>query len=405
MYLAYKQQVKLTKEEYLILRELCHISKNLYNQALYEVRQEYFKSKKYLNYYGVVKILQGTENYSTLQAQVSQQTLKIVDENFKSFFALIKKKYKANIPRYLDKDGFFKLCIPTVSIKNNKFQIPYSRKYGKEHDKVYIKVPSKLEGKQVKQIWIIPRQNARFFEIQYIYKVDELEEKETITNALAIDFGISNLCTCVDTLGNSFIMDGKKLKSFNQWYNKELSRLSSIKDKQKIKGYTKRMYRITTKRNNRVNDITHKTCKCIINYCIDKNIDAIVCGVNEDFQRNSDMGNINNQKFTQIPFGKLRENLRYLCKLNGIKFIEQEESYTSKASFWDKDYIPTYGDEIIVKFSGKRIKRGLYKTKDGKVLNADVNGALNILRKSNIVSLDGLYARGELNTPIRIRVA
>ena len=405
MYLAYKQQVKLTKEEYLILRELCHISKNLYNQALYEIRQEYFKSKKYLNYYDVVKILQGTENYSILQAQISQQTLKIIDENFKSFFTLVKKKYKANIPRYLDKDGFFKLCIPIVTIKDSKFQIPYSRSYGKTHNKIYIKVPSKLEGKQVKQIRIVPRQDARFFEVQYIYKVDEPKEKETITNTLAIDFGISNLCTCVDTLGNSFIMDGKKLKSFNQWYNKELSRLSSIKDKQKIKGYTKRMYRITTKRNNRVNDITHKTCKRIINYCIDKNIDAIVCGVNKDFQRNSDIGNINNQKFTQIPFGKIRENLRYLCKLYGIKFIEKEESYTSKASFWDKDFIPTYGDENILTFSGKRIKRGLYKTKNGKVLNADVNGALNILRKSNIVSLDGLYARGELNTPVRIRVA
>ena len=141
-----------------------------------------------------------------------------------------------------------------------------------------------------------------------------------------------------------------------------------------------------------------------MNYCVNKDIDTIVCGVNKGFQRNSNIGKVNNQKFTQIPFGKLRENLRYLCKLNGIKFIEQEESYTSKASFWDKDIIPTYGDEDIPTFSGKRIKRGLYKTKEGKSLNADVNGALNILRKSNIVSLEGLYARGELNTPVRIRV-
>lgn len=406
MYLACKQQVKLTKEEYLILRELCHVSKNLYNQALYEIRQEYFSSKNYLNYYDVVKRLQGTENYSILQAQISQQTLKIVDENFKSFFALIKKEYKARIPKYLDKDGFFKLCIPTVKIKDGKFQLPYSRKYGKEHNKIFIKVPPILEGKQVKQIWIQPKQNARFFEIHYIYRVDEQKEAEISTNVLAIDLGINNFCTCVTTFGDSFIMDGKKLKSFNQWYNKQNSILQSIKDKQKFgKKLTNRQIKLLRKRNNRINDIVHKTCKYIIDYCNSNLIDTIVFGMNSDFQRNSNLGKKTNQQFTQIPFGKLRDNFKYLCKIYGIKFIEQEESYTSKASFWDKDFIPTYGDKEMPKFSGSRVHRGLYQTANGILLNADVNGALNILRKSNIVSLEGLYARGELNTPVRIRVA
>ena len=213
MYLAVKQQLNnLSKDEYLVLRELCRVSKNLYNQTLYEIRQEYFKSKKYLNYYEVYKRLQNTENYSLLQAQVSQQTLKAVDENFKSFFGLIKKKLKARIPKYLDKDGFFKLTIPTVSIKNDKIQLPYSRQYAKEHNKIYLKVPNMLKGKEVKQVWIIPRQNARFFEVQYIYKA-EPKEKKPIKNALAIDLGIDNLCTCVTSEGNSFIMDGRKLKS------------------------------------------------------------------------------------------------------------------------------------------------------------------------------------------------
>ena len=283
MYLAVKQQLNnLNKEEYLVLRELCHVSKNLYNQALYEIRQEYFKSKKCLNYYDVCKKLQGTENYSLLQAQMSQQTLKSVDENFKSFFGLIKKKLKARIPKYLDKDEFFKLTIPTVSIKDGKIQLPYSRQYAKEHNKIYLKVPNILNGKKVKQVWIIPRQNARFFEVQYIYKVEPKEKKPT-KNALAIDLGIDNLCTCVTSSGKSFIVDGKKLKSFNQWYNKETSRLNSIKDKQKIKGYTKKLYRIVTKRSNRVSDILHKSCKYIINYCIDNNIDTVVCGMNKDF--------------------------------------------------------------------------------------------------------------------------
>ena len=140
MYLTIKQQIKLTKKEYLILKELCHISKNLYNQTLYEVRQKFFSDKKYLNYYEAVRILQGTKNYTSLQAQVSQQTMKIVDENFKSFFALRRKNIKARIPKYLDKDGFFKLCIPTVRIKSGKFQLPYSRSYAKEHDKLYFNI-------------------------------------------------------------------------------------------------------------------------------------------------------------------------------------------------------------------------------------------------------------------------
>ena len=301
---------------------------------------------------------------------------------------------------------FFKLTIPTVSIKNGKIQLPYSRQYAKEHNKIYLKVPNILKGKEVKQVWIIPRQNARFFEVQYIYNV-EPREKKPIKNTLAIDLGITNLCTCVTSSGNSFIMDGRKLKSFNQWYNKETSRLKSIKDKQKIKGYTKKLYRIVTKRNNRVSDILHKSCKYIINYCIDNSIDTVVCGINKDFQRYSNLGKVNNQKFTQIPFGKIRDILNYLCELNGINFIEQEESYTSKASFWDRDEIPVFSFESKVKydFSGKRIKRGLYQTSSGRLLNADVNGALNILRKSNVVSLEALYSRGVLNPPSRIRVA
>lgn len=406
MYLAVKQQLNnLSKSEYLVLRELCRVSKDLYNQALYEIRQEYFRSKKHLNYYDVCKKLQGTETYSLLQAQMSQQTLKVVDENFKSFFGLIRKKLKARIPKYLDKDGFFKLTIPTVSIKNDKIQLPYSRQYAKEHNKIYLKVPNILNGKKVKQVWIIPRQNARFFEVQYIYKV-EPKEKKPIKNALAIDLGIDNLCTCVTSSGKSFIMDGKKLKSFNQWYNKETSRLKSIKDKQKIKGYTKKLYGIVTKRNNRISDILHKSCKYIINYCIDNNIDTVVCGMNKDFQRYSNLGKVNNQKFTQIPFGKIRDILNYLCELNGINFIEQEESYTSKASFWDRDEIPVFSSESKVNynFSGKRVHRGLYRSKNGMLLNADLNGSLNILRKSNVVSLEALYSRGVLNPPSRIRV-
>ena len=150
----------------------------------------------------------------------------------------------------------------------------------------------------------------------------------------------------------------------------------------------------------------NKSARIIINYCLKNNIGTLVCGYNETFQGNSSIGKKNNQNFVNISFGKLREKIEYLCKLYRIKYIEQEESYTSKASFFDNDIIPTYNADNpqTYTFSGQRIKRGLYKCANGKTLNADINGALNILRKSNVVSLTGLYDRGELDTPIRIRV-
>lgn len=130
-------------------------------------------------------------------------------------------------------------------------------------------------------------------------------------------------------------------------------------------------------------------------------------GYNETFQRSPKLGKKNNQNFLFIPYGKLREKLEYLCELNSITFIRQEESYTSRASFWDKDEIPVFTgfDKGGYRFSGKRVHRGLYRCKDGSVFNADVNGALNILKKSNVVSLRALYDRGEVDTPVRIRVA
>lgn len=413
MYLMIKQQVKdLTKEEYKTLRAMCHTAKSLTNQAIYEVRKGYEEEGKYLNYYDVYAKLSKCNNYKLLQAQTSQQCFKQVDRSFKSFFALLKMKTagtyheKVKTPKFLPKDGYTKLTIPTVNIKDDKFVVPFSRQFAKTHKRITIKVPSILKDKTVKQILIIPKSNARFFEIQYIYKVDEIQRELNKETALAIDLGINNLCTCVTSNGNSFIMDGKRLKSMNQWYNKRNSKLQSIKDKQGFgKKLTNQQTKLLRKRNNRITDYIHKTSKYIINYCIDNNIGNLVCGMNKDFQRNSNLGKKNNQTFVSIPFGKVQHNLEYLSKLNGINFVTQEESYTSKSSFWDKDKIPIFGkEETQVKFSGRRIKRGLYKTKEGKILNADVNGALNILRKSNVVSLTTLYSRGELGTPIRIRI-
>ena len=405
MYLTLKQQVKhLSKKEFRNLKYLSHVAKNLTNEAIYNIRQYYFNKKKYLSY---------NENYKKLNSNMAQQILKEVDGSFKSFFGLLKlgkngqyDNKKIKLPKYLAKDGFTTLVIGFVRLKDDMLIIPYSNSFRKTHEEIAIKLPPVLKGKKIKEIRIVPKQHSRYFEIQYTYEVKEIQRKLNRENGLGIDLGIDNLCTCVTNNGVSFLIDGRKLKSINQYYNKINVKLQSIKDKQKIERTTLRQKRIARKRNNRIEDYLSKAARIIISYCLNNDIGKLVLGYNEDFQRNSNIGNINNQNFVNIPYGKLRDKLIYLCKLYGIEFRLQEESYTSKASFFDGDEIPIYDKENSQEyiFSGKRIKRGLYQTRAGKLINADCNGALNILRKSKVVDLSILYNRGELNTPKRIRV-
>ena len=416
MYLTIKQQLKhLSKTDYENLRRLCHTAKDLTNQAIYCCRQYFFNERKYLGYEKVYAELKTCDNYRLIAANMSQQLLKEVDGSFKSFFALLKlvkeKGYSASavkIPNYLPKDGFTTLVVAEFAIRHGVFVLPYSRSYNKDHEKVKIKVPPILEGKNVKEIRIIPKDHARFFEIQYTYEAAATPKELDKSKALGIDLGVDNLATCVTTDGEAFLLDGRRLKSINQWYNKENARLQSIKDKQKFgKGKTHRQKSLLNKRNRRVNDYISKAAKMIVTYCLAHKIGQLVCGYNTTFQQSPALGKANNQNFVNLPYGQLRRKLEYLCELHGIAYTEQEESYTSKSSFWDKDELPVYNADNPqhYEFSGKRIQRGLYRTSTGKILNADVNGALNILRKSSVVALDGLYGRGDVDTPIRIRVA
>ena len=345
---------------------------------------------------------------------MAQQTLKNVDSMFKSFFALIKLakqgKYSfrcIKLPNYLPKDGYANLIIAEFKIKDSILTIPYSNTFKRKYEnKIQIKIPKVLEDRKIKEIRIIPKFNARFFEIQYTYEVQEENINLSTNNALAIDLGVNNLCTCVTNIGKSFIIDGRKLKSINQFFNKQNARLRSIKDKQNIKRQTEQQYLISNKRKNRVDDYINKTCRYIINYCLFNDIGTLVVGYNQSFQNKTDLGRRNNQIFTQLPFGKIREKLEYLCRRYNINYVLQEESYTSKSSFFDNDELPTYGKDSpqTYEFSGKRVKRGLYQTKNNYLFNADCNGALNILRKSKVVDVTVLCSRGELDTPKRIRV-
>ena len=416
MHLTVKQQVKhLSKEDYKTIKELCHIAKNLANEAIYNVRQYYFSEGEFLKYEKNYTLLKNSPNYKLLNSNMAQQILKEVDGSFKSFFGLLKLakqgKYTfkdCRLPHYLPKDGYTTLVIGFVRLKENKLILPFSNSFKKTHKAVEITIPPILLDKKVKEIRIIPKAKARFFEIQYIYEAECVQRNLNTNNALALDLGVNNLVTAVSSQGKTFIIDGRKLKSINQWFNKENARLQSIKDKQHYgKKSTNRQKAIARDRTNKVNDYMNKAARKVINYCIANDIGTLVVGYNETFQRNSHIGKQNNQNFVNIPYGHLRSKLEYLCRLNGIIFVKQEESYTSKSSFWDKDEIPVYNADNPreYQFSGNRVHRGQYKTASGKTINADVNGALNIMRKSSVVDVSILYSRGEVDTPVRIRIA
>ncbi len=407
----------LTKQQYLLLREMCQYSNNLYNVALYNVRQYFFKNKKYLSYENNYLECRQNENYTMLQAGAAQQILRVADRSFSSFFSLLKKcrdgdyeSRKIRIPHYRKKGGLFNLILSTnsISIKDGTFRIPMSRKFVSMHPDIkpiVIPFPERLNNKTIKEVRVIPLDGGKHFKIQYIYEVTSEEKGLNKENALAIDLGVNNLAACVSTVGTPFIMDGRKLKSINHQWNKEKARLQSIAKKQG-KNVTSRINRITEKRNNRVRDIIRKTARHIADYCIEKNIGSVFVGYNPDFKCSTNLGDSNNQNFVQIPFGQFRQQLAFLCWKYGIDYIDQEESYTSKSSALDQDEMPVYDPKqpFIGKFSGNRMCRGLYISKNGTAINADINGSANILRKGK-QNLDfEKLCEGLLASPERIRV-
>ena len=415
MFFTVRQQAKLSKYEYDTLLELCRYAKNLFNEGLYNCRQYCFNESEYLNYEKNYHLLKTSENYKMLNSNMAQQILKEVDGSFQAFFGLLKLartgKYSfkdIRLPQYLKKEGYFTLVIGFIRLKGNKLLIPMSNSFRKTHRKIEIRIPPILKDRSVKEIRIIPKSDGRFFELQYTYEAGlDIREELDLNKALSIDVGINNLAACVSSEGKSFILDGKRLKSINQWYSKNNSRLQSIKDKQHLSFKTRQQSRLERKRNNQINDYISKCTRHIINYCLDNNIGNIVIGYNPAFQKRSKLSKRNNQNFVTIPFGKLKDKLEYLSEYYGIHLIKQEESYTSKASFFDGDDIPVYNDDNPKEysFSGIRVKRGLYQTSKGMYLNADINGALNILKKSNVADLSVLYGRGHVDSPLRIRIA
>lgn len=417
MYLTQTNAMRgLTKEQYAMLREMCQYSNNLYNVALYNIRQYFFNEKRFLQYESNYHYCKTNENYGLLQAGVAQQTLKVADRSFKSFFNLVKKcktgdyrYHDVKIPHYRKKGGYFNLILSTnaINIKNGRLLVPMSRAFSKLHGnkEILLPFPERLADKKIKEIRILPNFDGTYFKIQYCYEVS-CKERTSDNGVMGIDIGVDNLASCITDNGTAFIMDGRKLKSINHYWNKQKAYYQSAADHQKQK-QTHRIDSLTRKRNNRTKDIMRKSARYIVNYCTANGIGTVIAGYNPDFKRSVNIGKVNNQNFTQISFGDFRQILACLCEQEGILYIEQEESYTSKSSFLDNDILPVYDIENPYKgtFSGKRIQRGLYRSTDGTLVNADINGAANIVRKSKQnFRMEGL-CKGLLASPQRIRVS
>lgn len=344
-----------------------------------------------------------------MHSQAAQQTCHSVFESFKSFKALNKLFRQGKLaerpkpPKYR-KGGLNVVTYPKQALKliNGDIRIPLGNKVRAwwNIDSFTIPMPSNLEFKNIRELRILPRNQC--FYAEFVYKLNTQETSVNPNNALGIDPGMDNWLTCVSTVGTSFIIDGKHVKSLNRWYNKNVS---TIKEGKPQEFWSRNLAHITEKRNRQMRHAVNKAARLVINNCLENNIGTVVFGWNQGQKQESSLGSKNNQKWVQVPTARLKTRIQQLCEQYGIRFIEIEESYTSKASFVDGDYLPKYGERPDSwKPLGKRVKRGLYRTALNWYINADCNGSANILRKVSGmlgINLSGL-SRVSLTAPQRI---
>lgn len=428
------KRINISREKhpgiYEYLDSLCHAANNLRNAALFRVRQvltmtekaetaytsnekEVFneikkalplmgsryrmpeKGKSFLSYPFLNQLLKVTENPDyhnpDLPRQSAQQTLKILVQEMKSFYAVVKdyakdpEKYtgRPKLPGYGRSGG-----MNTAILTNQDCKV-----YGNMTEGYELKLPLLKERLSLgnitiegilKQVTVTPCHGIFILTLVIDDGVlpPELKKADRI---ISIDPGINNIAAITNNIGKPCLLfKGGAVKSMNQWYNKKMAEYQAKQTKGKTEKFipTGKSEKLCIWRENHLRDFLHKTACEILRYCREWEIDTIVIGHNKLQKQKIRIGHENNQSFTEIPFDRLRQYIRYRAEREGIQVIDQEESYTSKASFPDKDMIPVYGKENSEpSFSGKRIKRGLYRTKDGQIINADLNGAANILRK------------------------
>ncbi len=369
-----QHQIKQTHSLWEMCDDLCFKSKNLYNYANYIVRQEFINNNKWIRYNELDKMLKHEEVYKELPAQTSQQILRFLDKNWKSFFKAI-KDWSENKEKYLGKPK-----LPKYKKKNGRNVVIFTNQQCKIKDG-YIKFPKTnlklktnvIEGLQ--QVRIIPK--GSIYVIEVVYKKETPNMIRESNRVVGIDLGLDNFVTMVNNIGEtSIVINGKGVKSINQYYNKQKAYFQSILKKQNGLDLSKRLKRLTVKRNNKIKDFMHKASRYVVDWCVKNNIDTIVIGKNDNWKQEVDLGKRLNQAFVQIPYDMFIKQLQYKCEEVGIKVMLTEESYTSGTSFLDGE-TPTKENYD----KSRRIKRGLFKSNKGILINADVNGAYQIIKK------------------------
>lgn len=369
--------------------DLAFKTKNLYNSCLYAVRQAYIKDKTNL-LYELHNLMKNTEAYKSLPAKVASTVLLMVQHNFKSFFKANAEYYnnpskfkgKPRLPKYLDKEkGRFVVSYTNQAISKKIFKTSNKIKLSQSIIEFRTKI---TDFKQINCIRIIPRLD--YYVIEVIYTIPDTEIKQNNNRYMSIDLGVNNLATITSNIKgvNPIIINGRPLKSINQFYNKRLSHYQSILEKRNHSKTSKRTRKLTNKRTNKIDNYLHKASKEIVSLASANNLNTIIIGKNDGWKQETNMAKSANQTFVNIPHSRFIQMIQYKCEIEGINVILQEESYTSKASFLNLDFIPVYGSSNKDhEFSGYRKSRGLYKIKDKSILiNADVNGSYNIMRKA-----------------------
>ncbi len=390
----------LTRTEQIFINDdrfsvLCHMAKNLWNEAMYRTRQGFFKGKDIKESIKELTELYNSDNYKAINAQSGQQIFRLVDKSWKAYLKSIKvwkkhpEKYlgKPRIPHYKPKDGEAILIFTNQQCRIQNGHLTFPKNLNIEP--VLTRLPDFTDLREVR---IIPKGTGYVCEIVHkgriynrIYSSVDIDmlinrrwytRKNNKNRRISIDLGLNNIATIADNIGlPPIVIKGGVLKSINRLYNKCRALLQSVYDKQGIKQGSK-MEILTQKRNNRIKDAMHKISRYIVNWCIEHNIGTIIIGHNPEWKQEINLGKKNNQNFVQIPFNKLIEKIQYKAAEAGITVITHEETHTSKCSFLDEEEI-CHHDEYL----GIRIKRGLFISSKGITINADVQGAYNIDRK------------------------
>lgn len=354
--------------------DICFKSGLLYNYVLYNVRQGIFNEEYLKEYEFSTKLCKENQfDFRNLPTAISQQVVTQVFSNTKGWIKA-KKEFEKNSSKFRSKP---KLPNYKKGKKQNMVVFATNACRVKDGYIYFVKniihpIKTKIGDSKLCQVRIIPQ--ATCYVVEVIYEKKEQNLNLNKDNVLSIDLGLNNLCSCISNVGLiPFIVNGRIMKSFNQWYNKRKAKLMSFAGD---KGTSKRLRQLNNYRNFWIEDHIHKVSRFVINYCVDNNIGSLVVGLNKGWKQEINLGKKTNQKFVEIPFSRLIDKISYKCKLVGISFYLSEESYTSKV-----DHLAFEGLEKHDVYLGKRKQRGLFQSSVNKLINADINGAIGIGRK------------------------